>query len=80
MNESGIFMNGLDLVDTEKILRRRNKKYLAILLEDLEIILPKDDERFTKIRKLILDNFNDYTNSVIRLVAGDIIEGDSGKE
>jgi len=68
-------ISGLDLVGTITLVRRRQRRYLALLLADVETVLGKNTKEYKIIRKLILDNFNDYTRSIFRIVLGDEIEG-----
>lgn len=66
--------NGLDILSILSILERRKGTYLSLLLEDLEVLYKKnEDPGFLAVRKLILDYFNDYYRSLIKVVTdGDI--------
>lgn len=68
-------VNGLDMIDVLAAVKRRQGRYLALLLKDLEEILDINSEEYTLVRKLILDHFNDYTRSVFRILIGEEIEG-----
>ena len=68
----GVVIQGLDLMDIVTFISKKNKKFQAILLADLEEVLGKDSEEFALVRKLILDGFNNYTRSIIRAIFGDI--------
>jgi hypothetical protein len=68
----GVVIQGLDLLDIIKFIARKNKKYQAMLLNDLEEVLPADSEEYKKVRKLFLDCFNNYTRSVLRAIFGDV--------
>jgi len=98
----GIEINGLSVLDAIRLVRRRNGRYLAIILSELEDttkeegrfdnILEKhvEDEQlratlrrelrktqeaeFQRVRKTVLDGFNDYTRSILRSVLGIEIE------
>jgi hypothetical protein len=72
----GEIIQGLDLQDLVKLIAKKSGKFQAILLTDLEEILPKDKytEEFPKVRKLILDSYNDYTRSVMRAIFGNDFE------
>jgi len=67
-------INGLDMIDLLAVIKRRQGRYLSLLLNDVEEEL-NDVEKYKIIRKYILDNFNDYTRSVFRILLGDDIEG-----
>lgn len=67
-------IQGLDILDVVGFVSKKNKKYQAILLQDIEEILNKDSEDYTRVRKLILDSFNSYTRSVLRVIFGNDFE------
>lgn len=67
-------INGLDLADILVQLGRRQRRYLHLLLNDVETAIGQAEE-YEIVRKLILDNFNDYTRSIVRILVGDPIEG-----
>ena len=71
-NDDGVKIEGLDLIDVVNFIHKRNKKYQAILLADIEEVLGKNSQEFNLIRKLVLDSYNDYTRSLIRLLFGNI--------
>ena len=69
MNDlSGIIIEGIDIVDLSHYISKKNKKYQAMILSDLEDILDSRSEEFKLVRKIVLDSFNDYTRSIMRLV------------
>jgi len=68
-------INGLDIQDITAIIERRKRRYLAILLSDIEEILGSDHEKYGLVRKTILDSFNDYARSVFRALFGEEVEG-----
>ncbi len=63
--------------DTVKVLRRKKNKHLAVMLEQLETLLPPEEHEreYKLVRKLILDHFNDYHRAVYRTVLGIEVEG-----
>ncbi len=69
MKGSGV-IQGLDLLDVVEFVSKKNKKYQAILLQDIEEVLGRDSEEYLAIRKLILDSLNNYTRSVLRVIFG----------
>ena len=72
----GEIIQGLDLQDLVKLIAKKSGKFQAILLQDLEEVLPKDKYpgEFTQVRKLVLDSYNDYTRSVMRAIFGNDFE------
>lgn len=71
VKESGIIIKGLDLLDIIRFIKRTNKKYQAILLSQIED-LNLSKEIYNKIRKLLLDSFNNYTRAIVYTIFGDI--------
>lgn len=74
MSSVGKVIQGLDVIDIITIVGKKNRKYQAVLLGEIEQIISKDTEEYQKVRKSILDSFNGYTRSVLRLVFGDDFE------
>lgn len=68
-------IEGLDLIDVLTTIRRRQQRYIALLLSDIEEMAGLDDKRYIVVRKLVLDHFNDYTRSVFRIIFGEDVEG-----
>lgn len=65
---------GLDVVDVINFISRKNRRYVATALQELEEILPKDSEEYNKVRALFLNYFNDYKRSVCRAIFGTDLE------
>jgi len=70
--DRGVIIQGLDLIDIVTFISKKNKKFQAILLSELEETLGKDSKEYTLVRKLVLDGFNNYTRSIVRAIFGDI--------
>ena len=68
-------INGLDLLDILGLIKRKQSRYIALLLNDVEEVLEFDPEAFSVIRKILLDYINDYTRSIFRILIGDDVEG-----
>jgi len=51
---------------------RKNKKYQAIILQEIEKVIDKDSDEYKIIRKIVLDELSNYTRAVVREVFGDI--------
>lgn len=71
---AGEIIQGLDVFDIIFLVGRKNKKFQAILLQDIEEILGKDSEQYIRIRKLVLDSYNNYTRSMLRAIFGNDFE------
>jgi hypothetical protein len=71
----GQIIQGMDIIDYIENLLSRNKKYQAIMLQELETILDRDSKEFKEVRKVILDRSNDYTRSILKLIFGTDFEG-----
>ena len=71
-DRDGVIIRGLDLLDILGLISDKNKKYQAIILSDIELVLGKDSKEFKQIRKIVLDGVNDYTRSAVRILFGDI--------
>ena len=68
-------IEGLDVLDIVRLIDRKSRAYQAIILQDIEKIVPNNSQEFTKIRKIVLDNTNEYTRSILRAVFGTEFEG-----
>jgi hypothetical protein len=70
-------MNIFGMWETIKFLKRKKNKFIAVTLDELENILPKEEypQEYELVRKLILDMFNDYHRSVYKIVLGIDVEG-----
>jgi len=69
-------MNNVILVEVEvrdliTFLDRKNKKFQATLLSDVENEIGKGEE-YKRIRKAILDSSNNYLRLVIKTIFGDV--------
>ena len=73
-NNASIFLNGLDLQDIVKYIKTKNKRYLAMTLQDVEELIGKDHPKYVLVRKSVLDGFNNYTRSLVRALFNEEIE------
>lgn len=71
-NREGVVIQGLDLIDIISIVDKKKRKYLALMLQDVEEVLKPTSPEFKIVRKIILDNVNSYTRSLVRSLLGDI--------
>lgn len=67
-------IDGLELLKAFKIMKKRQNRYLALLLSDIEEVMDTDSQEFESVRKFVLDYFNDYTRSINQLLLGEDIE------
>ena len=75
MEEKTQIIEGLDIIDVVNHIDKKSRSYQAIMLQDIEQIISKDDPKFGKVRKVILDNLNEYTRSLLRMLFGVDYEG-----
>jgi len=67
-----VIIDGLNMFDVINLISRKNRRYMANALDELEEILGKDSEQFIAARKVVLDTMNDYTRSVFVTLFGNI--------
>lgn len=63
--------NGLDEIDIIRIINNKKNAYLKLALDSIE----REGftaEEYREIRKIFLDNFNEFSRSVLRLFTGDV--------
>lgn len=72
MVEPEITIEGLDVIDVIKYITKKRNKFLAIVLAEIETVVPKNSENYKIIRKAILDGMNDYTRSLMRILFGQV--------
>lgn len=70
--DSGMTINGLDILMLFRGISKLGKKYQAITLNDVEQVLGQNSPEYQQIRKIILDNYNDFSRSVLGIIFGDI--------
>jgi hypothetical protein len=68
-------IEGLDVLDIVSIIDKKSRAYQAIILQEVEGVIPKNSPEFSKVRKIVLDNMNEYTRSMLRAVFGVDFEG-----
>lgn len=73
-NDNHITIEGLDLGEIISFLQSKNKRYLAMTLQDIEETVGKSHPGYPIMRKAVLDGFNNYTRSLIRYLFGVDIE------
>lgn len=68
----GVVIAGLDIIDILRFIQKKNRKFQAVFLSDLEEILSPDTPEYEAVRKLYLDAQNNYTRSILRAIFGDV--------
>ena len=79
MTRKEVVIEGLDVIDVLGETSRKNRKFAAIFLNELDEIV-SDVKTKKAIRKAFLDNQNNYTRSIVRMIFGDIEGLDSGEK
>jgi len=72
--ETGVIIEGLNVLEIVKFLNDKNKKYLAITLNNIEDVVEPNSEEYKQIRKEVLDGFNEYTRAIVAVLFGDQLE------
>ena len=70
MKDGTEVIQGLDTLDIVYFIGRKNKKFQAIMLQEIEEVLGSESDEYKTIRKLVLDGFNNYTRSMMRAIFG----------
>jgi len=70
----GVIIEGLNVIEIVKFLSNKNKKYLAITLNNIEDVLDPNSEDYKLIRKEVLDGFNEFTRAIVEVLFGDQLE------
>ena len=68
-------VQNVEVTDLVRFINKKNQVHQRVLLDAIEEILGKDSDEFRKIRKLVLDNTNDFSRSVVKVIFGDTFEG-----
>lgn len=73
--EKGVIIQNLDLIDIVGFINRKNKKFQASMLQEMETLLGKDSKEFSSIRHIVLDGLNEYTRLILKAIFGTSFEG-----
>lgn len=57
-------VNGLALIEAINHIEARKRMYLKLALDSLEKVSREDKLEFSKVKKVILDNFNDWGRDI----------------
>ncbi len=69
--DSGIYIDGIDLYEFWTTNKKQVNKHVYLSLASVEEFI-FDEEVLDKLRKIIKDNFNDYSRTIEHLVIGHI--------
>ena len=72
--ETGVIIEGLNVLEIVKFLGDKNKKYLAITLNNIEDVLDSSSEEYALVRKEVLDGFNEFSRAIVEVLFGDQLE------
>jgi len=67
-----VIIDGFNMFDIITIIQKKNRRYIANALDEMEEVLGKDSEQFVATRKVLLDTMNDFTRSVFVTLFGNI--------
>lgn len=67
-----VIIDGFNMFDIITIINKKNRRYIANALDEMEEIMGKDSEQFVAARKVLLDTMNDFTRSVFVTLFGNI--------
>jgi hypothetical protein len=68
-------VQSVEVIDLINFINRKKKLHQKMLLDSVELVLDTNTEEYKTIRKAILDNTNDFSRSVVRVIFGDTFEG-----
>lgn len=74
MEEFKVVQN-VEITDLVGFIRRKGKLHQKLILDAVEEVLGRDTPEYTKLRKIVLDNTNDFSRSVVKAIFGDDFEG-----
>jgi hypothetical protein len=72
--EGRIMVHDLDIISMINLAERRQRKYLAIMLNELEEVV-KDPAVYKQVRKTVLDNVNELKRAWLRDIFSGDVEG-----
>lgn len=61
-------INGMALIEAASDIEKRKRMYCKLSLDALERLQKEDKMNFPQIKKIILDNFNDYTRDIHTII------------
>jgi hypothetical protein len=67
-----VVIDGFNMFDIITIIQKKNRRYIANALDEIEETLEKDSAQFIAVRKVLLDTMNDYTRSIFVTLFGNI--------
>jgi hypothetical protein len=61
-------INGMALIEAASDIEKRKRMYCKLSLDALERLQKEDKLNFPQIKKIVLDNFNDYTRDIHTII------------
>jgi hypothetical protein len=61
-------INGMALVEAASDVEKRKRMYCKLSLDALERLEKENRLNFPQIKKIVLDNFNDYTRDIHTII------------
>ncbi len=65
----------LEIFDIINFVNKQKKLHQKLILNGIEEVMDKDSPEYKLIRKLVLDNTNEFARSTIRAIFGETFEG-----
>jgi aryl carrier-like protein len=72
----GRIIQGIDPIELIRLVDKRKTVHQRVMLNELEKIIDPNTNTFKRIRKLILDNSNDFSRTIIKEIFGSDFEGE----
>lgn len=70
--DKGTILQRVDFVDTIAFAIKKNKRFQAVMLRQIEDVLGDDREKYMAVRKIVLDGMNNYLRSILRAIFGGV--------
>lgn len=71
LEDNSVIIEGLDLFDVVTAIDKKMGKFIALTLQEIETLNIKEED-YKLIRTFVLNGFNDFTRSTLRLLFGDV--------
>lgn len=68
-------VQNVEVIDLISFIRRKGRLHQKLVLDGLEEELGAGTPGYSRMRKLVLDNTNDYMRSIVKAIFGDDFEG-----
>jgi hypothetical protein len=75
MDQEIKMMQNLEIFDMIEFINQKKRLHQKLALNGIEEILDKNSPEYKAIRKLVLDNSNEFARSIVRSIFGETFEG-----